>query len=382
MRHIDENVLSHLWLNRCTGFQVRWFRRVQARFPDLREAYAAAEKKQLAAFDFLPDKFQIDLIKYASMDEMNAFIDRMEKKSISFALPHEESYPALLKEIADPPSVLYRIGRYDSAPALALAVVGSRKPTLYGREIAERFSHAFASVGATVISGMAEGVDACAARGALDAEGAAFPTVAVLGTGVDVVYPPSNRRLYDEIIERGAVVSEFLPGSRAERIHFPIRNRVMSGMAHGTLVVEAAERSGTSITADFAHEQGREVFAIPGRITDALSVGPNRMVARGEAKPVLTPNDVLEEFACPNASPDAERTKERVSLFSLASEEQSVARLLKSGGEMSFDELADALPIPTGLLNAALTSLAFSGIVAQRAGRIYALEPSVLLTDD
>ncbi|MPM47369.1 hypothetical protein SDC9_94078 [bioreactor metagenome] len=224
-----------------------------------------------------------------------------------------------------------------------------------------------------MVSGLAEGIDACAARGALDAKHAICPTLAVLGCGVDVVYPASNRILYEEIIERGAVVSEFLPGTRVERYHFPIRNRVMSGLAHGTLVVESAERSGTSITAGYAHDQGRDVFAVPGRIGDEMSAGPNGMIARGEAKPVFSPEEILAEFSCLYVPAETRPPANIVLLSSLGEEQRAICRLLKSG-EMSFDELCDSLALPIGSMNANLTELQFSGILQVLPGRRYCID--------
>ena len=224
-----------------------------------------------------------------------------------------------------------------------------------------------------MLSGVAEGSAAGAARAALEAKSAICPTLAVLGSGVDVAYPRSNEKLYDEIIERGAVVSEFLPGAEPLRIHFPIRNRVMSALAHGTLVIEAAERSGTSITAGYAHDQGRDVFAVPGRIGDEMSAGPNGMISRGEAKPVFSPEEILTEFSCLHVPAETRAPENVVLLSSLGEDARAICRLLKSG-EMSFDELCDSLALPIGTMNAQLTELQFSGILQVLPGRRYAID--------
>jgi DNA processing protein len=300
-------------------------------------------------------------------------IESLEKKHISFTFPGDDRYPKLLAEIPDPPSVLYYIGKIEPDPELSIAMVGSRHPTKYGIEVAKRFGYELASAGALVVSGLAEGIDAYAARGALDAKPAICPTLAVLGCGVDVVYPKANERLYDEIIERGAVVSEFLPGTQVERYHFPIRNRVMSGLAHGTLVVEAAERSGTSITAGYAHDQGRDVFAVPGRIGDEMSAGPNGMIARGEAKAVFSPEEILSEYACLHVPAETRPPANVILLSSLPEDQRAICRLLKSG-EMSFDDICDALSLPIGTMNACLTELQFSGIVQVLPGRRYCID--------
>ena len=371
-RQITAEEESRLWLNYGTEYRVKTFQRIQEHFGSLVAARAAfADGNE--AFSALPVPVLVRLNEANQAGFIERMLEQMEKKRIRFTYPGDERYPQLLAEIGNPPSVLYYIGKIEPDPELSIAMVGSRHPTKYGVEVAKRFGFEFASAGALVVSGMAEGIDACAARGALDAKNAVCPTLAVLGCGVDIVYPQSNERLYDEIIERGAVVSEFLPGKRVERYHFPIRNRVMSGLAHGTLVVEAAERSGTSITAGYAHDQGRDVFAVPGRIGDEMSAGPNGMIARGEAKPVFSPEDILSEYSCLHVAAEMLPPANIVLLSSLGEDQRAICRLLKSG-EMSFDELMDALALPIGAMNASLTELQFSGIVQALPGRRYCID--------
>lgn len=363
---------ARLWLNYGAEYRAKTVQRMKDRFGSLIAAKAAFADGD-EAFSALPESVLVRLNEANQAGVIERMLDQMEKKHICFTYPGDDRYPKLLAEIPDPPSVLYYIGKIEPDPELSIAMVGSRNPTKYGIEVAKRFGCDLASAGALVVSGMAEGIDACAARGALDAKNAVCPTLAVLGCGVDVVYPQSNERLYDEIIERGAVVSEFLPGKRVERYHFPIRNRVMSGLAHGTLVVEAAERSGTSITAGYAHDQGRDVFAIPGRIGDEMSAGPNGMISRGEAKPVFTPEDILSEYSCLHVAAETRPSANIVLLSSLGEDQRAICRLLKSG-EMSFDELCESLALSIGTLSASLTELQFSGIVQVLPGRRYSID--------
>lgn len=371
-RSMTQEERARLWLNFGVEYNSRLFNKIAKRFSSLEETYTAFSTKT-EEFAPLPERVITRLSEAHAAGFLDQHVERMEKKHILFTYPGDERYPRLLSEIPDPPSVLYYIGRIDPDPELSLALVGSRHPSKYGIEVAKRFGFELASAGALVVSGMAEGVDACAARGALDAKNAVCPTLAVLGCGVDVVYPQANEKLYAEIIERGAVVSEFLPGTKVERYYFPIRNRVMSGLAHGTLVIEAAQRSGTSITAGYAHDQGREVFAVPGRIGDAMSEGPNGMISRGEAKPVFSPEDILSEFSCLHVPADIKPEANVVLLSSLNADQRAICRLLKSG-EMSFDELCDALTLPIGMMNASLTELQFSGILQALPGRRYAID--------
>lgn len=205
----------------------------------------------------------------------------------------DPDYPALLREIADPPLVLYVHGKRELLAQPQLAIVGSRNPTPLGRQNAAAFARALADAGLVITSGLALGIDGAAHRGALEAGGA---TIAVAGTGLDRVYPPRHRELAHAIAARGALVSEFPIGTPARPGHFPVRNRLISGLSLGVLVVEAAERSGSLITARLAGEQGREVFALPGSIHSPLSRGCHALIRQG-AKLVETAQHVLEELA-------------------------------------------------------------------------------------
>ncbi len=363
---------ARLWLNYGTEYRAKTAQRMLDHFGSLIAAKAAFSVGD-EAFSALPESVIARLNEANQAGFIERMLEQMEKKHIRFTYPGDERYPKLLAEIPNPPSVLYYIGTIEPDPELSIAVIGTRHPTKYGVEVTKRFSCELASAGALVVSGMAEGIDACAARGALDAKNTVCPTLAVLGCGVDVVYPQSNERLYYEIIERGAVVSEFLPGVPPLGKHFPIRNRVISGLAHGTLVVEAAERSGTSITAGYAHDQGRDVFAVAGRIGDEMSAGPNGMIARGEAKAVFSPEDIFAEYSCLHVAAETLPPLNIVLLSSLPEDQRAICRLLKSG-EMSFDEICDALPLSIGTLNASLTELQFSGILLALPGRRYGID--------
>lgn len=204
----------------------------------------------------------------------------------------DAEYPRNLREIPDPPPVLFVRGRILPEDERAVAVIGSRSASAYGVAVCRSLVRALAGHGFSIVSGMARGVDAAAHWAALECGGR---TLAVLGTGVDVVYPKGNRQLFERILERGALVSEFLPGTQAFAENFPKRNRIISGMALGVLVVEAAERSGTMITVQTALDQGREVFAVPGDVRSPLSRGTHRLIKEG-AKLVGGVEDVLQEL--------------------------------------------------------------------------------------
>ena len=204
-----------------------------------------------------------------------------------------KNYPELLKKIYEPPQVLYVNGQLKAKEKYPLAVVGTRKVSLYGKKITYSFVKALAQAGLTIISGLALGVDGIAHQAALDVGGR---TIAVLGSGLDIIYPSSHQQLAQNIIEsNGAIISEYEPKTRPSKWTFPARNRIVAGMSLGTLVIEAPKKSGALITARYALEQGREVFAIPGSIYNENSAGCNLLIKMG-AKPVTKPEDILESF--------------------------------------------------------------------------------------
>ncbi|NLB78003.1 MAG: DNA-protecting protein DprA [Clostridiaceae bacterium] len=223
--------------------------------------------------------------------EIKNIIETCNKKSISIIPISHDEYPEMLKYIPDPPLLLYVRGIIPKSNSIA--IVGSRKASGYGIETAFKMASELALSDITIVSGMARGIDTASHSGALDAGG---KTVAVLGCGVDIIYPPENRSIMERIIKSGAVISEYPPGSPPSMIHFPSRNRIISGMSLGTLIVEAGLKSGSLITANCALEQGRDVYAIPGNINNYNSMGTNRLIKDG-AKIVLNPDDILDELS-------------------------------------------------------------------------------------
>jgi DNA processing protein len=217
-------------------------------------------------------------------------------------------YPAPLREIYDPPVLLFARGRLELLESIMLGVVGTRRPTPYGLAVAERLAADLARAGLTIVSGMARGIDTAGHKGALAAGG---NTVAVLGCGVDVVYPSENRKLAAELVAKGLLISEFPMGSIAFPQNFPIRNRIISGMSAGVLVVEGAQYSGSAITAKLAMDQGREVFAVPGNITSKLSWGPNLLIKQG-AKLIQDWNDVVAELPAESRRHLIEQGRQRI----------------------------------------------------------------------
>jgi DNA processing protein len=298
-------------------------------------------------------------------------------EGVQFVVLDNPSYPAQLKQIYDPPPVLYIRGDVSVIAQPGVAVVGTRHPTPYGLGMAERLACDLAARGLVVFSGLARGVDSAGHRGALHAKG---KTVAVLGTGVDEIYPKENSRLADEILALGgAIVSEFPLNTFPAPQNFPIRNRIISGLSFGVLVVEAAEYSGTRITARCALEQGREVFAVPGNVTNKGSWVPNTLIKQG-AKLVATWEDIWEELPSnvqhtliPETTNES-KAGESASLFSepdLPPHEKKILALLKADEATQMDELIERLEpaISSSGIFAALFELELAGRIKQLPGK-------------
>ena len=271
-------------------------------------------------------------------------------------------YPRLLAEIYDPPPVLYVQGELDPPEVPLLAIVGTRGATSYGKLAAERLAAGVAQAGVTVVSGLAYGIDAAAHRGALEAGGR---TIAVLGSGLDRVYPSQHTRLAQQIAKQGAVITEFPIGTKPDARNFPQRNRIVAGLAFGTLVVEAGERSGASITAAFAAEQGRDVMAVPGSIYSPASLGTNRLIRDG-AIPITRVEDVLLELEPQRGI--RPMAAERI----VPADEMERALLEVLGGEpVHIDEVARLASLPMSIVSAGLAIMEIKGLVRQTGGMNY-----------
>jgi len=274
----------------------------------------------------------------------------------------DEGYPKLLAEIPDPPPVLYVRGELKPEDAWAVAVVGTRRASTYGREVTRRLVTILAQSGVTIVSGLARGVDAVAHQTALEAGGR---TIAVLGCGIDLVYPPEHRELARRIAAQGALVSEYPLGTQPEPGNFPPRNRIISGLSLGVVITEAGRDSGALITADYAAEQGRDVFAVPGSILSAGCAGTNRLIQDG-AKPVLDAADILQEL---NLTMVAEQKEARQVLPTTETEALILAHL--SAEPVHVDDLTRAVGLPVAQVTSTLALMELKGMVRQVGGMKY-----------
>jgi len=326
-----------------------------------------AEEKELEETGFCTPAIISSVIDKKTRDETYRLIERIERSNTDIITIQDENYPKMLKYIDDPPVVLFCKGRID-AEAVCVGVVGSRRASPYGMDMARRISRELAEHNVTVVSGMARGIDSRAHTGALEGGG---KTIAVLGCGTDIAYPPENRELMERICSTGAVLSEYLPGTKPVPYNFPARNRIISGLSQCIVIVEANEKSGSLITADFALEQGREVFAVPGNINSACSAGTNRLIKEG-ARIITNTGDILEELKISYNSGHWFNSKKGLSGTKLGNEEKSIAqRLLK--GPAHIDAIAADCGINAQLASSLLVMLELSGFVEQLPGKFYKL---------
>jgi DNA processing protein len=320
----------------------------------------------LAAFAAANDAHHVDeprsarFARFREAFDEAAALERLRERGLRFIGRSDAGFPPLLRAIHDPPPGLFLRG----AAALellaqpAVAIVGARACSPYGRQVARRLGRELAAAGLVVVSGMARGVDAEAHRGALERDGL---TVAVLGCGIDRDYPAAHAALASQIVERGLVASEYAPGVEPAPWRFPARNRIIAGLCGATIVVEARERSGALITADFALEEGREVFAVPGEITSTLSAGSNSLLRLG-ATPLTAAEDVLEAYGI---------VPEPAAATNVSDEAAAVLESVRAAAA-SADEVARATGLDAGRLAALVTELELAGLVSVEEGLIRA----------
>lgn len=357
-------------LSRVQGLGCVSFKKLAGHFGDPTEALSAST----AALAEIPglDQSVIDgLRNFSAWDEAEKEIIRAEKAAVKIVPFTDSSYPARLRMIPDPPPLLYLKGEIRREDEKAVAVVGSRSTSDYGRRVARDLCRGLASLGFTVVSGMARGIDGAAHETSLIAGGR---TIAVLGSGVDRVYPAEHDKLYRRISENGAVISEFPMGTRPLAFNFPARNRLISGLSLGVVVVEATEKSGSLITAALALEQGREVFAVPGEVGASRSRGAHRLIRQG-AKLVETVDDIMEEIA-PQLlvrSGKAVSAPRRTLPQNLGDEFQRIFDLFQER-PLQIDEVIESSGCSPSRVSEILLELELQGYIKQLPGKKYTTE--------
>jgi DNA processing protein len=334
-------------------------------------AILAASQAELMRVPGIGEETARSIATWRQTVDLDAELRRIAEYGCRVLEANDEAYPPQLKEIYDPPIVLYVKGTLENGERNSVAMVGSRTTTHYGLETARRLAYQLGSLGVTVVSGGARGIDTAAHQGAMAAGGR---TVAVLGTGINIVFPPENGELFARIAQRGAVVTQFPFNRKADKQSFPIRNRIVAGLTLGTIVVEATLASGALITANFAADYGRQVFAVPGRIDSPGSKGCHELIKHG-AKLCEHAEDVLSEFEYlfpPGNRPAASLTAEPAPTAALSPEESRVYTALTQE-ESTIDEVIRRSGLPPAVVSVILLKLEMRGVVRQLPGQVYGL---------
>lgn len=362
--------LDCILLSGVPNMTARTFHQLVQQFGDVEQILRAPS--QDARWKNVPPTIQKGIVALHKQDAEQQLLSAMRAAGIRAMTIFNDQYPPPLRNIPDPPPVLYYKGTPPQDWGQAVAIVGARKCSQYAKDVATAFGREFSAAGITVVSGLAYGADTAAHLGALQGSGA---TVGVLGCGADVVYPRSNARLYRDVIDRGCILSEYPPGTRPLPGHFPMRNRIISGLCSATILVEASERSGALITVTCALEQGREVFVVPGNIFDPRCAGSNALIQAG-ATPAFSASGVAEYLGWGELAPLASQpaAHEQPALSALSAPENAILSQLREGAQ-DTETLCAQLQMPAETLLAHLTVLELRGIIRQLPGGRFDISP-------
>ncbi|MCI0743789.1 MAG: DNA-processing protein DprA [Verrucomicrobia subdivision 3 bacterium] len=331
-------------------------------------AILKASKSQLLQVHGIGEDTAAAIANWETGIDLAAELKRISDFGCRIVISGDEEYPDLLKQIYDPPIVLYVKGKLLPRDKNAVAMVGSRQTTHYGIEAARKLAYQLAYVGVTVVSGGARGIDTAAHQGALNAGGR---TVTVLGTGINIIFPAENAELFERIAANGAILTQFPFNRTADKQTFPIRNRIVAGMCLGTVVVEANLTSGALITARFANDQGRQVFAVPGRIDSPRSKGCHALIKESGAKLCEDAEDILSEFEYLFPASNKPAREAALPALTLSENEQKVYDTLKDDDELAMDEVIRFSGLPAATVSVALLSLEMKRIVRQLPGKLF-----------
>lgn len=330
-----------------------------------------ASRRDLMGVERVGDKVARQILDFDLEQSLKREYQLAERRNVRILTIDDPQYPFLLKSIYDPPPVIYYKGTFLDERSVPLAVVGTRKASSYGKMVAEKLCTALSEMGVCIVSGMARGIDTLAHKSALKLGN---PTIAVFGCGLEYTYPPESGSLRRQIEEQGAVISEFPMSTKPDRNNFPARNRVISGLSHGTLVVEAGEKSGALITAQFALEQGREVFAVPGNIFSSESRGTHALLKMG-AKLADSPEAVVEEFSDSVMELLKERKNKTLESIPLNPKEEHLVSLM-SVQEQHIDRVIENSYLSPAEVSATLVTLELKGVIRQTDGKMFGMNPS------
>jgi DNA processing protein len=361
----DDELAIWLGMNALSGpgFGPKGVLRLYDRFRDIKDAWFASRDEVISAVQCSRDYADSFVAKRAEIDP-EALLKKL-KRSGALAIPYNHTlYPFRLREIHDPPTVLFVNGALNESDfAHVVSIVGTRSPTSYGQKLAKDVARGLSESGAVVASGLAIGIDSLAHWGAIEGGGR---TIAVVATGPDICYPSSNKRLMNAILDgHGVVVSEYFPGTKPEKWHFPARNRIVSGLASAIVVVEAGETSGALITARLGFEQNRDIFAFPGRVDSPMSAGTNSLISKSQAQLVRNHKDVLDALEWVTTS-----GREVTTVVELFGREKEIYEML-SNEPTHFDVLCERAGMSAGEMSATLTMLELAGVVTRHQNDWY-----------
>ncbi|WIV10849.1 DNA-processing protein DprA [Proteiniborus sp. MB09-C3] len=356
-----------IWLSSIEGISNKAIDLLEKKLGDLSCLWSTSDN-DILSMNEINEKIRHEIIKNRNDVYYENLYKKIDDFNVKLITYYDEDYPQSLRYINDSPKVLYLKGQLLPEDETSIAIVGSRKSTSYGKWVAEKISSELASLGIVLISGMAKGIDTQVHVSALNSK---TRTIAVLGCGVDVVYPSSNRELYDRIQDNGCIISEFPLGTQPLPYNFPQRNRIISGLSLGVVVVEAAEKSGSLITAHHAMEQGKDVFAIPGNINSIFSRGTNLLIKDG-AKLVMSVEDIIEEIPCLVEKYTKLYKKNELDYNQFSEDEINVIKCI-SERPIHCDLIAYKTGISVVELTSLLTILEMKGAVKQLPGRIYTI---------
>lgn len=333
------------------------------------KAVFEASVKELDQVEGIGEKARRSIKNFSDWDRVETEIYNSKRLGFELVSMADKDYPKNLYKIYYPPPIVYVHGEFLPSDAIALSIVGTREADRYGRVVTEMFASEVASMGITVVSGMARGIDSIAHGAALKSGGR---TIAVLGSGLDVIYPPENKHLYSQISENGAVISEFPLGSEPDAVNFPKRNRIISGLSLGVLVIQASEKSGSLITASFALEQNREVFAVPGNIGSKFSCGTNALIKKG-AKLVDSVEDILGELEAFRRLKPIESPVDLSLILERLDEDGKRIFSTITNEPIHIDDIITKSGIETQRVLSALLSLELEGFITQLPGKMFQL---------
>ncbi len=357
-----KNDLFWLYLHNAQGMNIASFSKLYFKYNEMDELISEIKSNEIS----LPENIKAEIISDSWQVKINGLLDYLDKRNIKITFFHWDNYPKRLKRIEFPPPILYYIGDYSLAESNNVAIIGSRKHSSYGKQCTEYFSKTLVQNDICIVSGLAEGIDACAHFSALNNNG---KTIAVLACGVDYIYPTSNTQLYNEIAQKGLLISEFPVSVRPQKPFFPYRNRIIVGLSDCLVVTEAGMPSGTMTTVDHALEQNKNVYAVPGSINSNLSAGTNFLIKSG-CLCAVDPFDILSEFNIIREDKSLSIIPEDEDLDDL---QKDILKLLSVEALSTF-QLEEALSIDAASLNVALVMLEICGYIEKDAGANYYLK--------